>query len=134
LIKEFEPTNPETYANFIDAVRSRRASDLQGDILQGHLSAALVHMANISYRLGKLAPGHEIKERIGAHRELSSAYDRFQGHLAANGIDLEKTHAAIGPLLTMDPDTERFVGEFGAEANQFVSRDYREPFVVPAKV
>jgi hypothetical protein len=64
-------------------VCSRRASDLQGDILQGHLSAALVHMANISYRLGQSAPGHEIQERIRARKELSSTFDRFREHLSA---------------------------------------------------
>lgn len=38
--------------NFIAAIRSRKASDLNADILDGHLSAALCHMANISHRLG----------------------------------------------------------------------------------
>ncbi|HEY5910160.1 MAG TPA: Gfo/Idh/MocA family oxidoreductase [Verrucomicrobiae bacterium] len=134
LIRQFEPTNPEMYANFIEVVRSRRAGDLQGDILQGHLSAALVHMANISYRLGKSAPAEEIKDRISAHRELANAYDRFRDHLSANGIDVKKTPATLGALLTMDPATERFTGEFSAEANQLVSRDYREPFVVRARI
>jgi len=134
LIQEFKPTTPEMCANFIAAVRSRRADDLVGDILQGHLSAALVHMGNISCRLGKAAPGAEIAEKIRGRKELIASYERFQAHLAANGIDLEKTPAALGPVLTMDSDTERFTGEFGAEANNLVSRQYREPFVVPEKV
>jgi hypothetical protein len=37
-------------------------------------------------------------------------------------------------MLTMDSDTERFTGEFSDEANRLVSREYREPFVVPAQV
>jgi predicted dehydrogenase len=37
-------------ANFLKAVKSRKHTDLNADIEQGHLSAALVHMANISYR------------------------------------------------------------------------------------
>ncbi len=134
LIREFQPTNPEMYENFIDAVRSRRVGDLQGDILQGHLSAALVHMANISYRVGKCASQGEIAERLRPHKDLVGAYERLKEHLSANGIDLEKTPATLGPVLTMDSDAERFVGEFSAEANQLVSRNYREPFVVPAKV
>jgi predicted dehydrogenase len=40
-------------ANFIQAVRSRKPEMLSADIEQGHLSAALVHLANISYRLGR---------------------------------------------------------------------------------
>jgi len=39
------------YANFIKAVRSARERDLNANIKTGHLSAALCHMANISYRL-----------------------------------------------------------------------------------
>jgi predicted dehydrogenase len=41
------------WANFIQAVRSRKASDLNAEIEEGHLSSALVHLANISYRLGR---------------------------------------------------------------------------------
>ncbi len=41
------------WANFITAVRSRKMSDLNAEIEEGHLSAALVHLANISYRLGR---------------------------------------------------------------------------------
>jgi hypothetical protein len=37
-------------------------------------------------------------------------------------------------MLTMDPQTERFTGPCSDMANMFVSRNYREPFVVPEKV
>jgi predicted dehydrogenase len=41
------------FANFIDAVRSRNAATLHADIEEGATSAMLVHLANISYRLGR---------------------------------------------------------------------------------
>ncbi len=41
------------WANFIQAVRSRKRSDLNADIEEGYLSTQLVHLANISYRLGR---------------------------------------------------------------------------------
>jgi predicted dehydrogenase len=41
------------FANFIGAVRSRESSDLTADIEQGAISTALIHLANISYRLGR---------------------------------------------------------------------------------
>jgi len=134
LIQQFKPATPDLNSNFIQAVRSRRAGDLVGDILQGHLSAALVHMGNISYRLGKAAPSAEIGEKIRGRKELANSYERFQAHLAANGIDLAKTPAALGPMLTMDGDAERFTGEFSPDANKLVSRPYREPFVVSETV
>ena len=55
-------------SNFVAAVRSRKASDLAAEALQGHLSAACCHMANISHRLGKQSspeadPGHDRGEQ-----------------------------------------------------------------------
>jgi len=41
------------WANFIEAVRSRKQSDLNAPIEEGFLSTVLVHLANISYRLGR---------------------------------------------------------------------------------
>jgi len=41
------------FANFIEAVRSRKNESLTAEIEQGHLSAALCHLANISFRLGR---------------------------------------------------------------------------------
>jgi hypothetical protein len=40
----------------------------------------------------------------------------------------------MGPMLTMDPETEKFTGELSDMANMYVKRNYREPFVVPDKV
>ena len=39
------------WANFIDALRSRKQSDLNAPIEEGAISTTLVHLANISYRL-----------------------------------------------------------------------------------
>ena len=43
----------EHFANFIDAIRSGKDSDLHCSIIEGHFSAALPHLANISHRLGR---------------------------------------------------------------------------------
>jgi hypothetical protein len=121
------------HASFIKGVRSRKTTDLAGDMLQGHLSAALIHMGNISYRLGKVASTNEIRERIGGRKDLRNVYEGFREHLAKLGIDIDKSVVA-GPMLTMDSQTERFTGEFSAEANALLSREYRKPFVVPEKI
>ena len=39
--------------NFIEAMRSRKTSDLNAEIEEGAISTVLVHLANISYRLGR---------------------------------------------------------------------------------
>ena len=41
------------FANFISAMRSRKQNELNADIEEGALSCVLVHLANISYRLGR---------------------------------------------------------------------------------
>jgi hypothetical protein len=41
------------WANFIDAVRTGKDEILHCDILEGHLSTSLCHLANISYRVGR---------------------------------------------------------------------------------
>ena len=56
--KEQEPgpsrnEDGNNWANFIDAVRSRKQSDLNAPIEEGYMSTVLVHLANISYRLGR---------------------------------------------------------------------------------
>jgi predicted dehydrogenase len=45
--------NENHFANFLTCVRSRKTEDLHCDILEGHLSTALAHLANASYRLGR---------------------------------------------------------------------------------
>ncbi len=41
------------WQNFIDVVRSRKKEDLNAPIEEGHYSCALMHLANISYRVGR---------------------------------------------------------------------------------
>jgi predicted dehydrogenase len=47
------PDGAEHFANFLDAIRSGNDSDMNCSITEGHFSAALPHLANISYRLGR---------------------------------------------------------------------------------
>jgi hypothetical protein len=41
------------FSNFLDAIRSGKDETLACDIVEGHYSSALPHLANISYRLGR---------------------------------------------------------------------------------
>jgi predicted dehydrogenase len=66
------------WANFIDCVRSRKKEDLNAPVEEGHLSCALVHLANASYRLGRtLNLDPETEQVIGdeeANRLLRGTY------------------------------------------------------------
>jgi len=73
--------------NFIDCIRTRKRAT--ADVEQGHYSAMLCHMANISCHVNNRR-------------------------------------------LTWDADTESFAGD--PEANRYLKREYRAPWIVPAEV
>jgi hypothetical protein len=54
--------------------------------------------------------------------------------LRANGVDLNKTPAVLGPWVTWDSAGQKFVGELGEAANQLDQGQYRKPFEVPKLV
>jgi predicted dehydrogenase len=118
-------------ANWVAAVRSRKNGDLQAEALEGHLSAACSHMANVSYRVGRQTSPQVIQEMIQGNREFSDAFERCRQHLQSNGVDLAAAQAVAGPWVTLDPIQERFVGERADQANEVSRRAYRAPFVVP---
>ena len=56
--------------------------------------------------------------------------ERLQEHLEANGVDINKEKATLGPCLTFDPENERFTGPLAAEANGLMTKKYRRGFVI----
>ncbi|MER3416135.1 MAG: gfo/Idh/MocA family oxidoreductase [Gemmataceae bacterium] len=116
------------YQNFIKAVRSRRHTDLNADIEEGHLSSALCHLGNISYRLGKAQDPQAPVE--GSTREMQETVQEMLRHLQDNGARVQGLFR-VGPRLTFDPTRERFPNY--EEANRLLTRDYRKPFVVPER-
>ncbi len=130
-IKKFEGGGKH-FDNFIEAVRSRKSSDLHADILEGHISSALCHTANISWRLGQKLPPEEIRALIRSNSKMIESFGRMEAHLNANGIDLDKSKVDLGVFLQFDPVAERFTNNH--DANKLLTRKYRKPFVVPEKV
>jgi hypothetical protein len=121
------------YGNFISAVRSRDHKQLAADILEGHLSSALCHLGNISYRVGTQMSLDEVRERLqslSSPEHLVETYARFTEHLADNKLDAANTKLAFGQALAVNNDTESFVDNSAADA--LLTRDYRAPFIVPS--
>ncbi|MEX2286454.1 MAG: Gfo/Idh/MocA family oxidoreductase [Planctomycetaceae bacterium] len=121
------------FGNFIDAVRSRKSEELHADVLEGHLSSALCHLGNVSYRLGSQVPAKEVQERLAANDETHGTFERVANHLAENGLDLANMKLQLGAQLTLDGKAEVFTGPMAATANPWLTREYRKPFVVPAE-
>jgi len=76
------------FENFIAGVRSRKRADLNADIEEGAMSCVLMHLANVSYRLGR----------------------------------------------TLNWDEKTWTVKGDPEATKMLTRDYRAPYIVPAKV
>ncbi len=76
------------FENFIAGVRSRKRTDLNAEIEEGAMSCVLMHLANISYRLGR----------------------------------------------TLHWDEKTWTVKNDPEANKLLTRVYRAPYIVPAKV
>ena len=76
------------FQNFIDGVRSRQRTDLTAEIEEGAMSCVLMHLANVSYRLGR----------------------------------------------TLHWDEKTWSVKNDPEANKMLTRVYRAPYIVPAKV
>ncbi|HEX7447183.1 MAG TPA: Gfo/Idh/MocA family oxidoreductase [Pirellulales bacterium] len=117
------------FGNFLSAVRSRRKEDLHADIEEGHLSSALCHLGNISYRLGQQTPLAEMAGRLNGYAQASEDFQRFADHLKTNGVP-DTTIGRLGAALQFDPSAEKFVAN--SAADELLTREYRAPFVVPA--
>jgi hypothetical protein len=120
------------FENFVNAVRSRKITDLNADILEGHLSSALCHTGNISILLGSKERPGAVREAIKAEPDAVETFDRMAAHLEANGVDLSKDQLTLGFFLKMNPKSEQF--RSNVFADKLLSREYRKPFVVPSRV
>jgi hypothetical protein len=119
------------FGNFINCVRSRKWQELSADILEGHLSSALCHLGNISYRLAKAQPFEKPKNFSDSEIVGDSIMTMLE-NTKAIGVNPEQATLWVGPKLKFDPAKEKFVGN--READGLLTRPYRPPFVVPEKV
>jgi predicted dehydrogenase len=121
------------FRNFVNCVRSRKRDELHADILEGHYSAALNHLANISYRLGTDATYDAEQKAFGDDKASVEMLTRMNEHLSRdNGLNLAETKFRVGKTLAFDPTAEKFVG--APDADAMLTRNYRAPFTVPEKL
>jgi predicted dehydrogenase len=122
------------FGAFINAMRTRKPEDNNCDAETAHLSSALIHLANISYRLGQQGTYDKARGTIGDNKEVVASLERIRDNSKAVGVPIDKTVYTIGPVLTFDPASEKFTGERAEEANKLLTRNYRAPFIVPESV
>ncbi len=120
------------FGNFLKAVASRKVSDLNADILEGHLSSALCHLANVSYRLGAPQPFSKKTGALGDDKEAVASLERMQEHLKFNRLEVSDLSYRLGRKLRIEPGKESFIGDKQADA--MLTCAYRKGFEVPMTV
>ena len=133
VIKEFKG-GENHFGNFVSACISRKREELNGEIREGHLSASMAHLGTISYFLGEqnkvsIGEAQKVLEGVKSLDDNAATLDRTVKHLQKNGVDLGKYPIAFGPALKFDPSKEVFIDN--KEADKYLTREYREPFVCP---
>jgi predicted dehydrogenase len=132
-VKEFKGGNDQFhFDNFVKAVRSRKHTDLNCDVEEGHLSAALCHLGNISYRLGTPCTMDQPTDAFTGSKDAVAALGRMKEHLKDNKVDLAAAKGLLGVQLAIDAKAEKFVGN--AKANDMLFREYRKGFDITAAV
>jgi len=120
------------FANFITAVRSGNPADLNAEIVEGHLSAAPCHLANLSHQLGRTASAAQITAALGANPAMSEAFQRMTAHLLANDVDLEATPLTLGRALLAGNTTLSQAMEADPSTKPWLFRDGRGEFRFPS--
>lgn len=64
------------FQNFIDCVRSRRRENLHCEVLEGHMSTALCHLANIAFRTGRKLTFDPVTETFPGDAEANALLGR----------------------------------------------------------
>jgi predicted dehydrogenase len=134
-VKKFDGGgDSQHYQNFIEAMQSRDHTKLNADIEEGHLSSALCHLGNISFRMGQTVAAKDVPQYfkdIQGPDDLKDTYERTMEHLKQNEVDVDSLMVQVGPNLQFDPERETFVS--ADQASLMLTRGYRRPYVVPSE-
>jgi predicted dehydrogenase len=132
-VKQFPGDGGESHvANWLDAIRANDAKLLRSDAEQGHLTATVCHLAEISHRAGKVESQDTIREKLKASPAALEVWGTVEEHMKSYEVDLAKDPFTLGAYLEFDRQAENFTGGVNVEqANALLKGSYREPFTVP---
>jgi len=120
------------FGAFLAAIRANDPAMANGNASDAHNACVLGHVMNNSYRLGKQVP---FNAKAGAFGDNTDALEHFLKlhELMRVGVGLpeEGNRYTVGPVLSFDPKTERFVGDHANEANALLKDPNRKGFEVP---
>jgi predicted dehydrogenase len=126
-IKSFQGSKSHMQS-FVDSCHSGKIDAGHG-AESGHLSSALAHIGNISWKLGSPTQPAAIREAI-SNNIASDAFARMLTHLEDNKIDTTKDLLTLGKNLTVNPEKEIFTGTHAEQANPLLKGSYRKGYEI----
>ncbi|MEL7498845.1 MAG: Gfo/Idh/MocA family oxidoreductase [Planctomycetota bacterium] len=130
-LKEFKGNRGDGIhqANFIKAVQQQKPEMLNADVAVGHDSTGWCNLANIAFQAGSPFKTADLKQvDLPQWTELMKFMDT---HTQAHNVKLESEEIVLSPMMTMNPETEMFVGENAKMGNKLLKREYRKGYEVP---
>jgi hypothetical protein len=121
------------FGAFVAACRAKRPEMSNATMPQAFYSCVLGHLINDSYRLGEKVPFNAKAGRFGDNKLAAEHFLKLHETMRGGvGIPEDSEQYVVGPWLTFDGKTERFVGGSADAANKLV-RDARRPgFELPS--
>jgi predicted dehydrogenase len=116
--------------NFLHAVRERKPELLNCDVAVGHHSTSWCNLANIAHRTAGDGFTKEQANEIKLPR-WQELLQEMEQHLKAHNLSFDDAQFRFSPMLEIDNESERFVGENAELANGFIKRRYRTGYEVP---
>ena len=125
-------TDGGCFGSFVNACRAGKPEMSNADMDIAHRSCVVGHLMNNSYRLGKSVP---FNAKAGQFGDNKDAYEHFMKlhSIMKDGCGVPENEAnyTVGPLLSFDPKTEKFIGDHADEANKLVRDSNRKGFEIP---
>lgn len=136
VVREFKDNTYDMghFNNFLLACEKGDYRLLNADVREGHLSAAISHLGNISYYLGEkntvsLDDLKAILAGLKASDDHVDTLDRTVKHLQQNSVDLDRYRLSLGSQLEFDSSSVQFTNNL--QANELLTRTYRSGFECP---
>ena len=132
MIKDFKSGGGMSHQeNFIQAVRTHDRSILKSEVEVGNASTGWCNLANIAFQAGSKFSYEEARERGADIQPWRGILDEMDAHCKAHDVKMDGGDVMLSQMLTLDPETEQFVGEHANDANKFLKREYRKGYEVP---
>lgn len=119
-------------ANFVEAVANNDRNVQRSECAIAANSAAMAHMANISFQLAEESSPKEVLKAYDSSEPSKSMIERLnESTIRFAGGKSPNEPWMLGPKLTFDNQAFEFTGQMASQANQKMSRDYRSNFELP---